>query len=299
MYSIYKIKNTVNNKLYIGLTINSINKRFYSHKRTAAEGRGYYLHNAIRKYGENNFTIELLHDNIDSKIEARSIEKYYISFFNTFKGRGYNLTPGGELTNNIDRVVVTDGNKNFTVSKEEYKNHKFKHINEGLTTIFKGGKKLRVTSKDYEKFYSKNGWKTKNFNKINIKTKDGEFKKIDSKDYIPGIHETANTRRQQYMNKSTKEFKFFNTDEEIDLITYCNKFGYQYKILNEIGEVIQITNNLSLIEVENGLSQFRYMWMRDKDFRVLILTKEVIDKLKIKKRNYNLLGYKLIKIDYK
>jgi len=51
------------------------------------------LNNAIRKYGHENFTIELLCEcEID---ELNDKEKYYISLHNTITPHGYNLTGGG------------------------------------------------------------------------------------------------------------------------------------------------------------------------------------------------------------
>ena len=54
---VYKITNIVNNKVYIGQTIQSLSTRFSRHKQTK-EMRCPHLANAIDKYGVNNFTIE-------------------------------------------------------------------------------------------------------------------------------------------------------------------------------------------------------------------------------------------------
>ena len=59
--SIYKIINKVNNKVYIGQTIRPIKERFAEHLRSAD---GNYnnrpLHDAMNKYGKDNFVIELI-----------------------------------------------------------------------------------------------------------------------------------------------------------------------------------------------------------------------------------------------
>ena len=54
---IYKITNLVNSKIYIGQTIRSLKERFRQHiyKQGCT-----YLHNAILKYGKENFKIELM-----------------------------------------------------------------------------------------------------------------------------------------------------------------------------------------------------------------------------------------------
>ena len=49
MYKVYKIINKVNNKYYIGMTKQSLEKRFSQHKQNAKTGKSSYLYNAIRK----------------------------------------------------------------------------------------------------------------------------------------------------------------------------------------------------------------------------------------------------------
>ena len=55
---IYKITNKINNKVYIGQTINSLEKRFKQHLSEAKQGKNCRLHSAIRKYGIDAFVIE-------------------------------------------------------------------------------------------------------------------------------------------------------------------------------------------------------------------------------------------------
>lgn len=93
---IYKITNIQNNKIYIGKTKYSIYNRFESHIRAAFKSnRKYYFYNAIRKYGKDNFKIDLIEECDNSILSER--EKYWISFYNSIdKSIGYNSTLGGE-----------------------------------------------------------------------------------------------------------------------------------------------------------------------------------------------------------
>lgn len=93
MYSIYKIWNEVNDKLYIGCTIRPIEERFQEHKYRVYE-RVTHLYSAMRKYGRDKFHIELI-DTASSKEEMFEKEMYYIKLFDTYKN-GYNLTLGGD-----------------------------------------------------------------------------------------------------------------------------------------------------------------------------------------------------------
>ena len=91
MYKVYKIVNKVNGKYYIGMTKQTLIKRFSQHKQNAKMGKNTYLYNAIRKYGNDNFEIELLLE-CSNKEECCNLEIEYISK----NKNGYNLAPGGE-----------------------------------------------------------------------------------------------------------------------------------------------------------------------------------------------------------
>ena len=90
MYNIYLITNLNNNKKYVGLTKFSITERFYQHVK-----RGFLLTEAIKKYGENKFFIELIEE-VDTAGRAYELEQYYIKEYNTKVPYGYNLTDGGD-----------------------------------------------------------------------------------------------------------------------------------------------------------------------------------------------------------
>lgn len=90
MYNIYLITNLDNNKKYVGLTKFSITERFYQHVK-----RGFLLTEAIKKYGEDKFFIELIEE-VDTAGRAYELEQYYIKEYNTKVPYGYNLTDGGD-----------------------------------------------------------------------------------------------------------------------------------------------------------------------------------------------------------
>lgn len=97
MFEIYCIENTVNSKKYIGQTSQGYKKRWIGHLSAARKGLGYYICNAIRKYGEDSFTINVIEDKLETQEEANEAEKKWISFYNTTdENYGYNCTFGGE-----------------------------------------------------------------------------------------------------------------------------------------------------------------------------------------------------------
>lgn len=97
MIGIYKWTNKINGKIYIGQSVNIENRRkkhiadsYYTKSNTYNTA----FHSAIRKYGEENFTFEVLC--ICQKEELNVLEKFYIQKFNSILPNGYNMTDGGE-----------------------------------------------------------------------------------------------------------------------------------------------------------------------------------------------------------
>lgn len=109
---IYKITNLINNKIYIGLTTLSLNKRWTSHKAECKRNNKKHLYNAMRKYGIESFKIEEI-DNTDDIIKLGELERYYIKFYDSRNPeKGYNITAGGERNQ-------LDANPRATLSVEE------------------------------------------------------------------------------------------------------------------------------------------------------------------------------------
>lgn len=95
---IYKLTNTLNNKIYIGLTTETISER--CRKRIAEakyrDSKNSYILNAIRKHGSEVFKVEQI-DTAFSLEELQQKEIFYIQQYNSTNRKiGYNLTKGGE-----------------------------------------------------------------------------------------------------------------------------------------------------------------------------------------------------------
>ena len=95
---IYMVINLINNKKYIGQSKN-IKKRFQSHHLVDYKNPNNCNYNtkfyqAIRKYGIENFQVEILQ--LCDEEDMDNLEIYYIKKFDTFKN-GYNSTEGGQF----------------------------------------------------------------------------------------------------------------------------------------------------------------------------------------------------------
>lgn len=102
MNYIYKFTNKINGHCYIGQT-NNLQKRYNGHKSESFNPKvsGYWLplHCAIRKYGIDNFTYEVIEEIADgeSKDFINEREKYFIQYYHSLKDEnGYNVTLGGD-----------------------------------------------------------------------------------------------------------------------------------------------------------------------------------------------------------
>jgi len=120
MAEIYKITSKTSGKSYIGQAMKYVSgctkwgsiKRWKSHVYEAlnsSKDHCTYLNNAIRKYGENDFVIEIVADNVPiEKINEKEIE--CIQKYNTLIPNGYNLKPGGFNGKLSDEVRIEKRN---------------------------------------------------------------------------------------------------------------------------------------------------------------------------------------------
>ena len=88
---IYKITNKVNGKVYIGQSIRPIEQRFQRHINDAVNNiLDTHFARAIRKYGKENFYIELV-ETCDNQTELNLREQYWIRKYDSINN-GYNET---------------------------------------------------------------------------------------------------------------------------------------------------------------------------------------------------------------
>lgn len=138
-WSVYKHTNKLNGKSYVGITSKEPRKRWGLNGSNYHEAKGKHtcFYNAIKKYGWDNFTHDILFTNLSLK-EASQKEKELIIFYNSKAPNGYNLTDGGEGTCGYEpseefckrRSELTSGGNNPTASKVQYGDMIFDTINE-------------------------------------------------------------------------------------------------------------------------------------------------------------------------
>jgi len=102
---IYCITNLVNDKKYIGQTINKPLTRWNSHKSDSELNSDTHLHRSMRKNGVKQFQFEVIDGSASNIDELNDLEEFYIGFYDTYKGDGYNCTSGG------DNFIMSDETK--------------------------------------------------------------------------------------------------------------------------------------------------------------------------------------------
>lgn len=122
-YTVYKVTNKINGKIYIGShKTKNLNDNYY--------GSGKYLNYAIQKYGLENFTKEILFvfDNPKDMYakEAEIVDKKFLSEENT-----YNLKRGGfDYLNDVGKFNNPTHNSLYCKSISPFGSKK--HIEEGI-----------------------------------------------------------------------------------------------------------------------------------------------------------------------
>lgn len=127
---IYKYTNLINGKIYIGQTTNTLEKRDRRHIQDSKKDH-LIFHCALVKYGRENFSLELLEENIDTQ-HLDNREKFWIDYYESFykTGKGYNMNQGGKWSSGTQILTISQareiqqrlihGHDTFKIIAEEY-----------------------------------------------------------------------------------------------------------------------------------------------------------------------------------
>ena len=159
---VYVTTNLINGKQYVGdHSTQNVNDTYF--------GSGRIFLKALKKYGKENFTREILKI-YNTRLEAYIAQEYYINLYNTLYPLGYNISPKGghEVKGSVSE---------FTKEKISLKQ---KGISKRLYFIKKFGE-------DGEKKYLEYLQKTKNRKPLNCKGKGIKNRMIEKYGEIIGI----------------------------------------------------------------------------------------------------------------
>lgn len=175
MYYIYSIRNKVNFKRYVGVTVYPA-RRFSEHMTRAlsnSDNSCPKLSRAVRKYGRESFVLEILFETEDKQL-AYDSETLYIKYLGTFDN-GYNASLGGEGS---DRMVPWNkGTKGLV-----------KPSSTSFTSEMVSGEKHNKS-----KLTDKQRWE------IHYRLQNGESAKSLSKEY--GVYESTIYRVRKFIER--------------------------------------------------------------------------------------------------
>lgn len=140
---VYVIRNHINNKVYVGqkkLTGNVLGYDKYF-------GSGYYLHEAIKKYGKQHFSKTTLEECFTYK-DINEAERKWIRFYDsTNRNKGYNRNNGGnqhQWTEEQRQKQIAYNNR--MKNNEEYIRKQREHAIRGNANLTEEQKRRRVES---------------------------------------------------------------------------------------------------------------------------------------------------------
>lgn len=163
---IYSITNLENGKRYIGRTVNPKKRKKY-HMDSLKEGchHNNHLQNAFDKYGEKNFTHEIIEEQIpETMLDDR--ERHWINYYDSFEGEGYNQTSGGYSFKHSEKTKEKIRNREYPTGED----HPMCITNRDKTIL---ASRLRKSKNPKEKL---------TFKKCGIIVKDYYTSKLDKKD---------------------------------------------------------------------------------------------------------------------
>lgn len=241
MKGIYKITNILNNKVYIGQSIN-IESRWKGHLNDLNKNKHHSLRlqNSYNKYGKDNFKFEIVEIVYDDEL-MESREQYWIDYYDSMnKLKGYNIRGAGchgklaeetkEKLRKINKgkhISLETRNKiSISVSAEKNGMYNKKHSNESIEKIKKSLKNKRkgikfsqshkenlskALSGKNNPMYGKEGyWKNK---KMSLKVR----KKISDSKKGKKMNEITKLALEKSRKKRIKSGQYFSNETRLKL----------------------------------------------------------------------------------
>lgn len=133
IYSIYKVVNKINGKVYIGFDSNWPNRqKTHYYKSSSNKASHFHFHHAIRKHGWNSFDWEIIYQSKDKEHTLKIMEPFFIEQYDSFEN-GYNQTLGGEGSFG---KLQSEKNKKFLSEKLRLRNKNSRWYNNGIRNTF-------------------------------------------------------------------------------------------------------------------------------------------------------------------
>lgn len=155
IYSIYKITNLVNGKIYIGYTGQTVDERYREHLIESRRRPRLELHRAIKKYGIESFTVECVYQSL-SKEHILDMETHFIKYYSSHceDGHGYNMNYGGQGGNIKTAAQRLELSKKMKINNPSKNPETRKKISKGVLSAHRRG--VYNSSEKYVKAFEAN-----------------------------------------------------------------------------------------------------------------------------------------------
>lgn len=153
---IYKITNKINGKTYIGC-IKNYKERVKYHTTRYDKKKEWHkpLYQAMRKYGVENFSFELLQEEPDTE-KAYALESKMIDLNNSLTtGNGYNVSPGVHYWN-----VPSEDNNTAVLTRDEAQSIVNRRIAGEKSSVVYKDFKDKITWSGFQRIWVGETWKT-------------------------------------------------------------------------------------------------------------------------------------------
>lgn len=210
---IYKITNKINNKIYIGKTIKSIEERFDAHIKCAKNKINRHLYDSMNHYGYENFEVTLV-EKCATIEHLNERERYWVAEFDCLTPRGYNMTLGGDGGNTLLKWSEEDKRRLW---RKQAKTRTGKKRSDDARKRISEAAKIRESTR------------TENDRKeISNKTSKTLKRKYESGELVALTPKLKGKEHPQYLHV------------DVDLVL---KLIYECKTLKEISEIIGISKH--------------------------------------------------------
>ena len=243
---IYKITNLINGKVYIGQSKDIYNRyhRHHKYEYKNEQRSDFHLYQAFKKYGLDNFSIDVVELCDESLLDEREI--YWIKYYDSFN-TGYNMTEGGQFfspkmydpetekkraaTRERTQALVGENHPRAKLTNAEVENIRKRYINgESSKSIYEDYKNIYDSIDTFKQIILGTHYKNVGFvpTKLDIKLNN---KSISKEDIIE-------MRRQYYLENAT-----------------MSSLAQQYKL--STSSIQDIVNRKSYKEIEDNIPNKR------------------------------------------
>lgn len=229
IWSLYRITCLINNKVYIGQSVDP-SSRWRAHRRDSADPKVPF-HHAIKKYGSHNFEFKII-ASCKSKDAANELETLLVSQYDSFisNGKGYNATHGGD--NAPKSEAWKQGMRDWHASMSpEYRNELNQKLSISFTKYIKENGHIALGTKRTQEQKDNMSSVQQSMDRTNMYTE--EVRERISKAHI-GIVDSEETKQKK------AESARLAWDKRIDYSRKCEAPGCDvagksaYKIINNV-----------------------------------------------------------------